>query len=195
MAEVQGLHVGVAVVLAVPRAVVVERHALGERVERPADVGARRLVLRRCVRRLVDVVAEVQQEVEVVAVRRCTGTTLKKPALNLAHDTIANRRWSVSVGERPGAGDGGVGVEGAEAVLVGGVGLEPGDVDVHGPVGSAVASTDARADDVGHRLVFARSTQLTVHRIGAIGRDPGPEHDPVGQRVAARDAVDKRVGT
>ena len=64
---VQQLDVGVAVVLVVAGAVVVERHALVERVERAPDVGAGRLARRRGVRRLVDVVAEMQQEVEVVA--------------------------------------------------------------------------------------------------------------------------------
>ena len=57
-----GLHVGVAPVLGVAEPVVVERPALVERLERPADVRARRLARRRRLRGLVDPVAEVEDE-------------------------------------------------------------------------------------------------------------------------------------
>ena len=64
---VQGEQVGVAAVLRVAGHVVVEGHALLERLERPADVLAGRLGAARDLAGLVDVVAQVQHEVQVVA--------------------------------------------------------------------------------------------------------------------------------
>ncbi len=65
--QVQRLHIGVAAVLRVPTPVVVERHALVQRIERTPHLGRLRRARRQHVRRLVDVVAEVQEEVDVVA--------------------------------------------------------------------------------------------------------------------------------
>ena len=65
---VQGQQVGVAAVLRVARHVVVVGQALLERLERPPDVLAGRLRAARHLPGLVDVVAEVQHEVQVVAV-------------------------------------------------------------------------------------------------------------------------------
>ena len=85
-------------VVAVPSPVVLQVHALvGGYVGSP-DVRPDRLRRRRLVRDLVDVVAQVQDEVQVVTSRRIRLYALKKPAAYFAHDTIAMRRWSASGG-------------------------------------------------------------------------------------------------
>ena len=66
VAAVQQGEVGVAAVEGVAAVVVLALHAVAERIHRPADVGAGRLLAGRDLRRLVDVVAEVQHEVDVV---------------------------------------------------------------------------------------------------------------------------------
>ena len=64
-----GLGVGITAVLRVSSPVVSERPALVQGLERPSDIRARSLAGRWVLRGLVDVVAEVQDEVEVVARR------------------------------------------------------------------------------------------------------------------------------
>src|SRR5690349_18510102 len=67
MGSVHRLRVGIGAVLGIARPVVGQRHALVERLERPADIGAGRLRALRYLARLVDVVAQVEHEIEVVA--------------------------------------------------------------------------------------------------------------------------------
>ena len=109
--------------------VVVERLALVQRVERPADVGAGRLRLGRRVRRLVDRVAEVEDGVEIVAFGEATeGVEEARVELGARH--LAETEPGDLVGrERPRPPDLRVFAVGLEAVLVAVSGFELVDVD------------------------------------------------------------------
>ena len=88
-----GLDVGVAAVLGVAGPVVVERAALVERVERPPDVPARGLARRRRLGCLVDPVAEVEHERDVVALGQSgVGVEVARVVLGARHLAEADRR-------------------------------------------------------------------------------------------------------
>ena len=87
MGVMHGLGVGISAVLRVSSPVVSERPALVQGLERPSDICARSLAGRWVLCGLVDVVAEVQDEVEVVA-RRDPCVTVEEAGVELGarHD-------------------------------------------------------------------------------------------------------------
>jgi hypothetical protein len=127
--SMERLDVGVAVVLPVARPVLVERAALAERIEVAADAGPGRLALGRDVGGLVDVVAEVEQEVEVVALGDPpVGVEVARVVLRAGAGREAQ---PIGVGaQRPGAARRRDLSRRREAVVVEDARLEAGNVDV-----------------------------------------------------------------
>jgi len=117
-----GLHVGIAVVLVVAGAVVGQGFALMQGLKGPADVGAWGLAGGRRVGGFVDVIAQVQQKMQVVAGRQGSvgveeaGVELATGGLGEAQMADA-RPW-----QGAGAPSGGGLTLGLEAVVVEGVG-------------------------------------------------------------------------
>ena len=78
----QCLYIRVAPVLRVTTPVVLQASAFVKRIERAADVRARRLARGWSLRRLVDVISKVKHEVEVVALRdACVGIEITRVEL------------------------------------------------------------------------------------------------------------------
>ena len=177
--RVRGADVRVGPVLAIAPAVVVERLALVQRVERSADVGARRLRLGRRVRGLVDRVAQVDDGVEVVALGEAA-ERIEEARIELGARHLAEPEAGDVVGrERPRAPDLRVFAVGLEAVVVAMTGFELVDIDGDRPV-----ALGQRGDRAGLPATV-RSHVLEPpgdRRLAAVvGRDTRPDDDAVGR--------------
>lgn len=153
--------------------------------------------------RLVDVVAEVDDEVEVLlghVVVRCVVAVLPRLAGGERELQVVRLRQCRRGG--PGAAHGRYVTPRAETVVVHVVGLEPADLRVHrvGELGSgdhAAALHDMPEGLVGGHFVLdpdghLRHAAQPVHR-ERIRRQPRPQHDTVGQRLPGRHAEGERV--
>ena len=198
--RVQGLQVRVGLVTGVPDAVVGEGDDLVGRRVRPYDLVAG-AVLAGAV--LVDVVAEVQPRVQVAA-RGQMAVGGEVAALPVgAGDHAEAQAGGGGVGGRGGAGAGGgrVGAAGREAEPVVRGGREAAYVRLDGVVGGGGRGRRALGDDGRERLVQGdgpadldvRAESGAGYRGGG-GRHPGPQQDPVGQRVTGGDAVQEGGG-
>ena len=178
------LEVGVRLVLRVPGAVIGESRDL---LVRPRRVPKRRSVPVAAVRVFVEVVPEVEHRVQVVP--------LRDPPVDVE---VAERQ--VGTGDErepdvvgaPGKGlrpaDGGLLAERLEPVVVGRPRLQPGSGDLEGVVAAGSGGSLPFGDDFLDPGI-ARHLPADRHPVVGRARDPGPEQHPVGQRVAARDAV------
>ena len=194
---VQRLEVVVALVLRVPLPVVGQRDDLVRR-HVPAHVlvvvaGA---VLARGV--LVEVVAEVDHRVEVVAPREVP-VGGEVPGLQVR----AGHHAEAQVVRARGRGGGGPGAPDRareplveEPVVVRGPRAEPGRLELHGVVAAGARGERARGHHVGEAAVagdlpahgHARAATGAGGRVGG-RREPGPQDDAGGVRVAGGDAV------
>ena len=180
--RVCGLQVRIGLVLAIPRAVVRKR------------VGLMDVVLAHVLpapRRFVDVVAEEHHEVEVVLEHVAVGAEV---ALLIVLAGCEGEPQLVGLcrraRRRARASDRAGGVPGSEAVPVPACRLQSADLDVHGmrPVRAGVGRP--RGHDLAHALV-AGHLPADRHYLGrhaaaggvGHGRQPGPQHDAVRERV------------
>ncbi len=195
--RVQVLQVGVALVLGVPLPVVGQRHHLvGRLVLADVDVVGAVAVLAGAV--LVEVVAEVEHRVQVVA---------------LGEAAIGGEPPGLEVGtgddtepQVPGGGPGGRrGAHAAdpadraavgEAVEVPGRGLQPSDVELDGVVAAGAgregAAAHGRAEEAVLRDLPGDVDLRALAGAGGAGRrrgDPGPDHHAVGLGVAGGHTV------
>ena len=184
---VHRLDVGVAVVLGVAGAVLLEGAALPERIEVAADVGAGRLSLRGDVGSLVDVVAQVEEKVEILSLGDPrVGVEVAGVELGARADREADP-LGVASGERPRPGHRrGLAVD-RESVEVDAVGLEVLDLDHDGVIALGASDRRPGADGLSQRGV-ARDRPLD-RDVGVAPTDTRPDRDAVGGRVATGDPV------
>jgi hypothetical protein len=186
------LQIRVGLVERIAQAIVVERHRLGPAVLAHARE-ARRV--------LVDVVAEKDDQVEVVAEHPPVGAEVAElPVLarGEGHAQAVERRVRRRGRARP--ADGAHLTARAKAIPVPARGLEAVDLDVHGVRPVRRGRRRAALDDVAHALV-GRDLPLDRHglarRAGAgqhrRRRDPGPQHDARGERIPGCDAERERI--
>ena len=183
---VQGLEVGVGLVLGVPDPVVGQGEDLVRglgRADRVAPVGELAGAV------LVDVVAEVHDETDVVAlgqvpvraeVAGLPVAARDHPEPQVVHDGVAGRRSH-------GPADRGGGGAEAEPVPVAGGRAQPADVDLDGVVALRPGADRAAGDDRRERGIGGDLPGDADGRAGTRaglglggGRDPGPQQDPVG---------------
>ncbi len=199
--RVQVLQVRVGLVLRVPAAVVGDRHHLARRVVGPdVLVALPHPVLTRGV--LVEVVAEVEHGVEVVAPRevavRREPAGLQVGARDDAEPEVAGRRAAARRGA--GAADPAARAVVGEPVVVPGRRLQAGHVDLDGVVAARAGAEPAAAHDLaeagvggdlpphGHRRPLARARRRRLGR-----GDAGPDQHGLGLGVAGGDAVRKHA--
>ena len=190
---VHGPQVRVGLVLRVADAVVLERSDL--RPDMLADLAV-------AARALVDVVAEVDDQVEVVLGHVLVGgiqARLEVLARGEGEPQLIGLR--ARGGHGAGPGDRALGVAGAEAVPVRAVGVQAIHLDVDRVAELGRGDRRAAAHDLLHRVV---GRELPAHldvlgghpaaRLQRLGGQACPEDDPAGGRVARRDADGERVG-
>ena len=183
---VQLLDVRVAPVLRIAPPVVGQGPALLERVERPADVRARGLALRRRVRRLVDVVPQMQQEVELLVLGDA-GIGVEEAGVVLGARAEREANALASIGQGLGPPDRREARAAGESVVVGGARLQAAGVDVHRVVVVGMGDRRAPRDHVGQRLVTG--DHPPDRHADLVSGDSCPQHDAIGERVAAGHAV------
>ena len=186
---VQGLQVGVALVLGVALAVVGQAEdLLGGRGQAAQCPGVGRCVAALAV--FVDVVAQVHGGVQVAALGGMGVHVEVTGGVIGAREHRQLDLRDAARGQGAGAACGGRGCVGAEAVVVGGGGFQPGGIDLDGEVFAGQCRGLALGHEggegaVGGHFPFHRNITRVAHR----GRDAGPQHHAVGQRVATGDAV------
>jgi hypothetical protein len=174
--------VGVEAVLAVAGAVVGQAHDLVGGVVGPVAAPAAAFV---------EVVAEVQDGVEVVALGDGgVGVEVAGRVVRAGDDGEAEP-VDGTVGRRLGAADERTGAEGLEPVEVPATGLQAPHVDLDREVTGGRGIGGAGGDDIGELDVGGDGPR---HRDRPHVRrgDPGPEHDAVGERIARCHAVQER---
>ena len=191
--RVGGLQQRVGLVDRVPLAVLLDRLALEGLAgrARPRVRGATSGIL-------VDVVAEEHERVEVALLHEVAvgGVVAVLPVLAGGEREAEPLGCRAGRGERAGARRRRRETSDAEPVVVLGVGLESGDVDVHRVAERGHGGGRSGGDDVGE-LGVGRHLPLDVDvdvgkRIG--GEQAGPQHHGVGERVAGRHAERERIG-
>jgi hypothetical protein len=191
---VGGLEVGIGLVLRVAVAVVLERDDLRTGVR--AHVAARDRVFVRAV--LVDVVAEVDDEVEILARHVPVGRVVAVLVLLAGGEREVQRvRRTGRSGLRPAhRADLAAGTEAVEVLGAGPQAIEL-DVDAVAPLGSGLVL--AAAHDAPEAVV-ERDLPVHVHiavRHAAAaqrgGREPGPQHRAVRRRIAGGHAERERI--
>lgn len=192
MLLVNGLRVGIGLVLRVPGAIILQRDQFPVG-SRDAPVLRPVAVLR--VRILVVVVAKVQDCIEVrPAGQAGIGVEVALRQVRARHHAEADTRH-VFPRQRPGSSNGGLLAIGLEAVVIRRRRLEAAGVELHREVARR-AGLDFTAGNGGGELRIAR--QLPRHRLGAARaarRDPRAQDDSIVQRITARHAVpEHRVG-
>ncbi len=196
-----GLQIRVALVEGVAQPVVREGHGLAVEHVRECDVGVAALAAGGVHGVLVQVVAEVEDDVDVV-LRQVPVDGVVAVLVRLAGDGgQPERRGAVA---RRGRGEGAARRAdpgpGAEAVVVPGGRFQAPDVDVHAVGVLRVGLGGAPLGDQGEGLVLGHLplhgdpllAQPTV-RLERLGGQPCPQHHGVGQGVARGDAQGERV--
>ena len=186
------LEVRVAAVLAIPRPVSVEVDAFPGRSRLAHDLVAKGI---EPLRILVDVIAEEDHAIEVGPLRNPpVGVEVPVAVVGAARDgeaqlfDRAERKRAHAPGRRLHA-------EREEAVVVGPAGLEAVDIHLERVVGRLVHGNAAR-DHATCEPGIDRDLDPDVDGAHVEARrDVGPEHDRVGERIAARDAeFERRFG-
>jgi hypothetical protein len=180
-----------------PRRDGVERDQLAADVL--ADVAAGGLVVGTGV--LVDVVAQVEDDVRMLLGHPPVRGEPAVLVLRARRDRERDRRRGAAGRCRAGAADGGQLAERLEALPVPGVRVQSANVDVDGvrlgPDGRRGAAADRAAEVLGGGDLPPHADRPVAE--AAVGgervrRQPGPDHDGVGQRIARRDTERERVG-
>jgi diguanylate cyclase (GGDEF)-like protein/PAS domain S-box-containing protein len=189
MQGMDALHVGVEPVVGVAAPVVLEASTLVGWIHLPTDLWSDRLPV--VGRVLVDVVAEMEDEVDLLSIGdpsvsvEVAGRVLGARACR-EPEVLGGR------GERLGSAYFGPLPEGSEAVVVGPSGRESRHVDLDGVIVLGARGLGAGGDLVG-QLEALRHPPRHFDRLGGRGGHPRPDHDAVGARVAARDPMQERT--
>ncbi len=172
---------GIRAVVAVAIPVVREREDLVGRVVVPYAAATT----------LVDVVAHMHHEVEVVAFGDVAPGGIVAGGEVLAARHGEGQLLPAVRGGGPHPARTTRGPQGLEPVPVGGPGVQTVHVHLHGVVGVGAGLGDPRTHDVGE---VRRRGHLPDDAHGAGGADVRPDDDPVGKRVAGSDTVPEGLG-